>query len=111
MLETASTNSWNQFLEFIQSRCSSAEFENWIAPIQLIHFSPDEVKLSVPNIFVQEYLLDNFKDVLAHFLPLRHTGEPAICFVVETEKKFLPNPSNLEEVKEEPVSHELRLNL
>lgn len=82
MLDTETKNGWVQFVDFIQNRCSGAEFENWIAPIQLLHVSTDEITLQVPNIFVQEYLLENFKETLAHFLPLRHTGEPAICFQI-----------------------------
>lgn len=90
MLETETNNGWIQFIEFIQNRCSSAEFENWIAPIELLHANVNEITLQVPNIFVQEYLLDNFKDTLAHFLPLKHTGDPAISFVIaspQTEKE------------------------
>jgi len=86
MIEVETSNGWVQFLEFIQNRCTSAEFENWIAPIQLIQATPEEILLEVPNIFVQEYLLDNFTDVLAHFLPLKHTGDPAIRFTVSAAK-------------------------
>ncbi len=86
MIEVETSNGWIQFFEFIQNRCTSAEFENWIAPIQLIQATPEEILLEVPNIFVQEYLLDNFKDVLAHFLPLKHTGDPAIRFTISTVK-------------------------
>ena len=57
------------------------------AHIQLANATPDEITLEVPNIFVQEYLLDNFKDTLAHFLPLKHTGEPAIRFIISSPKK------------------------
>jgi len=83
MLETEVTY-WSQFIDFIQQRCSTAEFTNWIAPIRLVSASVDEVVLEVPNPFVQEYLLDNFKDVLADFLPLKSSGEPAIAFVLAT---------------------------
>jgi chromosomal replication initiator protein len=83
MLECDTKNGWDQFLEFIETRCSSAEFENWIAPIQLIEASPEEILLQVPNVFVQEYLLDNFKETLADFLPLKSSGEPSISFVIQ----------------------------
>jgi chromosomal replication initiator protein len=107
MLQTET--SWVQFLEFIQNRCSSAEFENWIAPIRCIQASTEEVHLEVPNIFVQEYLLDNFKETLAHFLPLKHTGEPAIRFsMAASEKKTAEPIPEPEEKSEEPS--ELRLN-
>jgi len=84
MLECAIKNSWEQFVEFIENRCSSAEFQNWIAPIRLVDSSIEKVIVEVPNVFVQEYLLDNFKDILADFLPLRQSGEPAIEFQILT---------------------------
>lgn len=104
MIELETSNGWVQFIEFIQNRCSSAEYENWIAPIELLHASPDEICLEVPNIFVQEYLLDNFKDVLAHFLPLKHTGDPAIRFTVSAAKK---HSAAMPDIQSSPEPEEL----
>lgn len=80
MLDCEVKDGWTQFIEFIENRCSSAEFENWIAPIRLIEATPEQIILEVPNPFVQEYLLDNFKDILCNFLPLKASGDPAIHF-------------------------------
>jgi chromosomal replication initiator protein len=103
-------NGWVQFLEFIESRCSSAEFANWIAPIRLIEASYEEVVLEVPNIFVQEYLIDNFKDVLAEFLPLKQSGEVAIRFqVAETPEKEKIVPSS-PEPSEPDFKADIKLN-
>ncbi len=94
MLECEVKNSWLQFIEFIESRCSSAEYENWIAPIRCLEVSSEKVILEVPNIYVQNYLLDNFKEVLADFLPLRQSGDPAIQFIIaeiqKTETPLIP---------------------
>lgn len=87
MLDCEVKNSWTQFLEFIENRCSSAEFENWIAPIRLVEATTDQIALEVPNVFVQEYLLDNFKEVLCNFLPLKASGEPAIQFCIKAPQK------------------------
>jgi chromosomal replication initiator protein len=87
MIECEEKNCWTQFVEFVQNRCASAEFENWLAPIRLIEARHEEIVLEVPNIFVQEYLIDNFKEVLSDFLPLKGNGEPAIRFhVAESER-------------------------
>ncbi len=109
MLECEIKNGWIQFIEFIEKRCSSVEFENWIAPITLIESSIEEITLEVPNIFVQEYLLDNFKEILADFLPLKSNGDPAIRFqiTVPLKEESLVAPTSLEE--EAPASH-LKLN-
>ena len=111
MLDCDVKTSWTQFLEFIENRCASAEFENWIAPIRLIETSPDEIFLEVPNIFVQEYLLDNFKDVLCNFLPLRASGEPAIRFQIAAEEKPAASASVPQiERAEEATPSDLKLN-
>lgn len=104
---------WGEFLEFVQERCSSAEFENWLSPICVVQSTPDETVLEVPNIFVQEYLLDNFKDVLCNFLPTRSSGEPAITFVIARASRK-EEPAKAEAPIEEPqaaaLHHQIRLN-
>ncbi|GAB5411210.1 MAG: chromosomal replication initiator protein DnaA [Chlamydiales bacterium] len=80
-------NSWEQFLGFMKDRSSMAEYTNWIKPIKLLSITDELVSLEVPNIFVQQYILDNYKQDLATFLPLKSEGEPAIDFVISTEKK------------------------
>lgn len=87
MLECPVHNGWELFLDFVKNRSSSVEFENWIAPIRCLEANLEEIVLEVPNIYVQNYLLDNFQEVLANFLPLRRNGEPAIRFVLSEQKK------------------------
>lgn len=109
MLDCEVKNGWVQFIEFIESRCSSAEFQNWIAPIQLIESEAEEITLEVPNIFVKEYLLDNFKEVLADFLPLKSNGDAAIRFQIKAVNK-IESPSQLLPEIEESEICELKLN-
>lgn len=111
MLECEIKNSWIQFLEFIQSRCSPAEFENWLAPIQLISSTPEELVLEVPNIFVQEYLIDNYKDVLREFVPVRSNKELALKFVITPPKKISAPIKPVEETPSvENTQPDLKLN-
>ncbi len=109
MLECDVKSGWTQFIEFIENRCSAAEFQNWIAPIELIDSSLEKITIQVPNIFVKEYLLDNFKEILADFLPLQSNGDPAIVFQIAVEEKPILSMPNLHEV-EEPAISQLRLN-
>ncbi len=109
MLDCEVKSSWSQFIEFVEERCSSSEFQNWIAPIQLIESGINEIIVEVPNIFVKEYLLDNFKDILADFLPLKQNGDPAIRFQITAAVKqsipSVPTPKI-----EENSSPKLQLN-
>ncbi len=87
MLAESTDMAWSQFLEYIQSRCSATEFQNWFAPIKVLNSSETEISLEVPNIFVQEYIMGNYKRELALFLPLKDQGEPAIIFQISQQIK------------------------
>ena len=78
-------NNWTDFLSFMENRCSRVEFENWIAPIKYMAGS-EPITLQVPNIFVQEYLLDNYKEALSSFFPKDKKGEPLISFLIKEGK-------------------------
>src|SRR3989339_1116179 len=103
---TSEQDAWTLFLECIEERSSAVEFANWIAPIQKIASHPDRIVLEVPNIFVQEYLLDNYKKDLALFLPLNENGHPSIEFVIaEVQKKKTETLSDTPSIH--PVSEPL----
>jgi chromosomal replication initiator protein len=77
------SQAWSRFLEFAKKRGSSAtSFENWLAPIRFLEGSENEVTLEVPNVFVQEYLLNNYSEDLCAFLPVKGPGIPSLKFVV-----------------------------
>lgn len=77
---------WSQFLEFAKAKTSISAFHNWLSPIEVIESTTDKMTLRVPNIFVQEYLISNFKEDLRSFLPVLSNGEVAIDFVIEKQK-------------------------
>ncbi len=112
MQDCETKSPWTQFLEFVQTRCSRAEYANWLAPIRLAQATPDEIVLEVPNIFVQEYLLDNFKGVLSNFLPMRTSGDLAITFVVAAapKKEASRAPLQVEPETSDSSHYELKLN-
>src|SRR5262249_10563602 len=87
MLTKTPQETWSQFLEFISERCSATEFENWFAPIRILETANGEIHLEVPNIFVQEYLLDNYKKDLCAFFPQKASGDPDLSFILAEVKK------------------------
>ncbi len=114
ILARHSQDAWSQFLIYVEERCSSAEYENWLAPIKVLDASAEEITLEVPNIFVREYLLDNYRRDLVAFLPTRVTGEPAIVFKVADPKKPSVTVETVEAVPEvvdnSASQHECLLN-
>lgn len=90
MLIKTPQETWSEFLNIIQEKCSATEFENWFASILVREGNGEELLLEVPNIFVQQYLLDNYKQDLCALLPMHPSGELAVRFVIaEPQKKQL----------------------
>lgn len=87
MLATDTREAWGQFLEYAKTRSSPAAFGNWLSPIVVIEATEDEIHLEVPNIFVKEYLISNYKEELCSFLPVMADGEPAIRFIIAAPVK------------------------
>lgn len=114
MLATDICESWTQFLQFVKTRCSATAFGNWLAPIRVVESTPEEITLEIPNIFVKEYLLANYKKDLCAFLPVTSNGEPAVKFHVAAQ--VAPKPSIIttkpieKEEALEPSSYEVKLN-
>lgn len=106
MLACDLADAWLQFLEFAKKRCSPTAYGNWLSPIKVIEGeevkdSPDEITLEIPNIFVKEYLLSNYKEDLLAFLPVRADGEPAIQFMIAANTPNLPSQIEIESVTPE----------
>jgi chromosomal replication initiator protein len=114
MLACDTCDIWIQFLQYVKNRCSTTAYGNWLAPINVLEFSLEEITLEIPNIFVKEYLLSNYKKDLCAFLPVNANGEPAIQFVIaNVPKKSISSvavPFVPEANKENVNSHEVRLN-
>ena len=91
MLTKTPKQCWEEFISFIQDFCSATEFQNWISPITIKADDEKGLILEVPNIFVQEYLLENYKKHLENFLPKNIDGSLALTFVIkEPNKKKTP---------------------
>lgn len=118
MLACDLSDAWLQFLEFAKKRCSPTAYGNWLSPIKVIDSEeikdcPDEITLEIPNIFVKEYLLSNYKEDLLAFLPVRADGEPAIQFMIAASTQSLPSQPEIESVSQEKLVeplYSLRLN-
>ena len=93
MIACDTREAWTQFLEFVKKRCSAAAYGNWLSPIEVGEADEEEITLIVPNIFVQDYLISNYKQELCSFLPVREGGEPAINFLIQAPKREAPQPS------------------
>lgn len=114
MLASDLSGAWLQFLEFVQKRCSPTAYGNWLAPIRVLDSEDlDEISLEIPNIFVKEYLLSNYREDLLAFLPVNHVGEPSIKFVVAAPLSTKPASPQVSGATQEPIVeplYNLKLN-
>lgn len=111
MLACDTREAWNQFLQFVKMKCSLTAFGNWLAPIRVLEATAEEIKLEIPNIFVKEYLLSNYKKELCAFLPISATGEPAIHFIIASAQKKSHAPAiHTSPTKEQNTGPEVKLN-
>lgn len=101
---------WTDFLQFARSRCSHSAFENWLAPIELVGESETQITLGVPNIFVQEYLLENYGQDLRAFVPVDQEGRPCIEFVIKAAFKAPSEIIKNEVLQDQDELYSLRLN-
>lgn len=115
MLACDACDAWTQFLHYVKKRCSATAFGNWLEPIHVLEFSSDSITLEIPNVFVKEYLLSNYRQDLCAFLPVSVNGEPAIQFVIAPKvKKNIENfpsasPISVEEPAES-LPYDVKLN-
>lgn len=113
MLATDLLEAWQQFLVFAKKRCSETAYGNWLEPIKALESeSSDEIILEVPNIFVKEYLLSNYREDLLAFLPVDLEGNPAIKFLITTPEKKPAAPAVVKQpIREDKKPlYELKLN-
>jgi len=104
MLASDTRETWTQFLELARKHCSPTAFDNWFSPIVVMEASESEFTLEVPNVFVKEYLLSNYKKDLCAFLPVNADGEPAIKFVIAPPaKKITPSAQSTVQIAHETV--------
>lgn len=113
MMVCDTSEAWTQFIDYVKESTSATAFGNWLAPIVLLSSTAEEITLEVPNVFVKEYLLSNYKKDLVAFLPVNADGEPAIKFEISKSKKTVAAPAlSLPKLEQEKKSnpYEVKLN-
>ncbi len=78
---------WERFLDHAKKSTSVSAFNNWLSPIEFIQSTAVKTTLKVPNIFIKEYLVTNFKKELSQFLPIDSHGEASLEFVIERQER------------------------
>lgn len=94
---------WDAFCSFIKAHRPLAEYSNWIAPIQVLKSTESSLVLSVPNIFVQDYLIENYQEEFFSFLPSELQGKCQLFFIVESSIEKSKEPEELDPGLKSPL--------
>ena len=98
---------WNNVLPKIESSVSKANFATWFKETRISGFDNGTVYLSVPNTFVQEWLLKKFHQLILRFLRESSESIHALEYVIkeesETKNQYIPTKST-SLTKELPLS-------
>ncbi len=98
---------WKDVLPKIEASVSKANFSTWFKDTKVAGFEGGIIYLSVPNTFVQEWLLKKFHQLILRFLRESSESIHALEYVikeeVETKNQYIPT-KNTSATKELPLS-------
>jgi chromosomal replication initiator protein len=98
---------WNNVLLEIESSVSKANFATWFKETKISGFEGGVVYLSVPNTFVQEWLLKKFHQLILKLLRQSSESIHSLEYVIKEESKqknqYIPTKT-LSATKELPLS-------
>jgi len=98
---------WNNVLSEIESSVSKANFATWFRETKISGFEGGVVYLSVPNTFVQEWLLKKFHQLILKYLRQSSESIHSIEYVIKEESKqknqYIPTKT-MPATKELPLS-------
>src|SRR3989344_6494565 len=98
---------WNSVLPKIETSVSKANFATWFKETKISGFDNGTIYLSVPNTFVQEWLLKKFHQLILKFLRESSESIHALEYVIkeesETKNQYGPT-KGLSGTKELPLS-------
>lgn len=79
-------NPWETFTSMVCEEISKVEYVNWIKPIDFHSWQGGKLTLIVPNVFVQNYLLENYAQPLSKLLDAQSEKALPIEFIVKERK-------------------------
>ncbi|MHC4267222.1 MAG: chromosomal replication initiator protein DnaA [Planctomycetota bacterium] len=87
-------HTWTLIQEKIKEKVTPQQFTTWFAKLKLIKFDGDDIYIHVPNSFCQEWIENNYKDVLLSAFKDADRNAHKVKFVVDGRSSFGPKPSD-----------------
>jgi chromosomal replication initiator protein len=73
---------WDKSINIIKDKVSQQNFDTWIRPIRVASFEGNQVRLSVPNIFFRDWLLENYRPIITDALSSVAGVELTVHFMI-----------------------------
>src|SRR6266851_5795401 len=79
---------WESVLSAVEKRVNHESFTTWFKPITFLGSDPAVIYLRVPDRVFEDWILNNYRDVLEESLAESEFGGKEINFEISTEKPF-----------------------
>lgn len=109
-MEDTPQRKWERCLNFVRNNIGEELFEQWFSPVVFDGIHDKQIKISVPNKVVRQYLEENFGELL-RTVAVHELGEGALvdCRLQNVEKKQ-EKPKKKTKEKAESVLFDSNLN-
>jgi chromosomal replication initiator protein len=87
MTTTSPALLWDHALADLRAKMDEAAFSTWIEPVQLVGQEGNVVMLSVPNLFVRNWLINTYQEQIVDTLSLLLKREVDLEFVVRDDEE------------------------
>ena len=76
---------WEKTVKIIKEKVSQQNFETWICPIRISSMEGDQIRLTVPNRFIRDWLMENYFDLIRESIKSAAGVPLHVAFIVEQE--------------------------
>ena len=76
---------WEKTVKIIKEKVSQQNFETWICPIRINSLEGEQIRLTVPNRFIRDWLMDNYFDLIRESIKSAAGVPLHVAFMVEQE--------------------------
>ena len=77
---------WKTVLDHLSNRISQTKVDTWLKPTEIVSLNKEEVVISVPNKFFQNWITDNYEDFIKEELKKITGKEMKILYTIKKEK-------------------------
>jgi len=98
-MDNIKTKLWNRTLDELEKKLSPQHFKTWIKPISFENLINDTVEISVPNKFIQDWIKNNYIDLIKEIISDLSAVDYNINLFVSNSNKNIDSKNVKEEIE------------